>query len=253
MKVLVLGASGATGKLVVLQLIKRQISIRILFRETAALSTEIQHNPLVEIERGNISEYSNLEMHSLIQDCSAIVSCLGHNITLKGMFGSPRNLVFDVVKNICEVVKEEADRKVKLILMSTTAYTNITMGEVNSLGERIILSLLKLLLPPHRDNVLAADYLVKNIGSHNEQIEWIAVRPDTLVNEDSEQPYEVYESQIRSPIFDAGTTSRINVSHFMAELLVDDRLWQEWQYMMPVVYGEQVIRDTAKAIALNKS
>ncbi len=238
MKVLVLGASGATGKLVILQLIKREINIRILLREAVALSAEIQDNPLIEIERGNISECSNMEMHNLINGCTDIVSCLGHNITLKGLFGKPRDLVFDSVKNICEVVKEKADRKVKLILMSTTAYTNITMGEGNSLGERIIFSLLKLLLPPHRDNVLAADYLVKNIGSHNEQIEWIAVRPDTLVNEDIEQRYEVYESQIRSPIFDAGTTSRINVSHFMAELIVNEDLWQEWQNKMPVVYNK---------------
>ena len=158
MKVLVLGASGATGKLVVMQLIKRQINIRVVVREGAILSAEILDNPLVEIERGNIAEFNDSEMISLLQDCNAIVSCLGHNITIRGIFGKPRNLVFDTIRNISEIVKEKADKKVKLILMSTTGYTNTITGEKNSLGERIILSILKLLLPPHRDNVKAANY-----------------------------------------------------------------------------------------------
>ncbi len=238
MKVLVLGASGATGKLVVMQLIKRQINIRVVVREGAILSAEILDNPLVEIERGNIAEFNDSEMISLLQDCNAIASCLGHNITIRGMFGKPRNLVFDTIRNISEIVKEKADKKVKLILMSTTGYTNTITGEKNSLGERIILSILKLLLPPHRDNVKAANYLHEEIGEDNEKIEWIAVRPDTLVNEDNKSTYEVYESPVRSPVFNAGTTSRINVSHFMADLLINERLWREWQFKMPVVYNK---------------
>lgn len=238
MKVLVLGASGATGKLVVMQLIKRQINIRVVVREGAILSAEILDNPLVEIERGNIAEFNDSEMISLLQDCNAVVSCLGHNITIRGIFGKPRNLVFDTIRNISEIVKEKADKKVKLILMSTTGYTNTITGEKNSLGERIILSILKLLLPPHRDNVKAANYLHEEIGEDNEKIEWIAVRPDTLVNEDNKSTYEVYESPVRSPVFNAGTTSRINVSHFMADLLINERLWREWQFKMPVVYNK---------------
>ena len=238
MKVLVLGASGATGKLVVMQLIKRQINIRVVVREGAILSAEILDNPLVEIERGNITEFNDSEMISLLQDCNAVVSCLGHNITIRGIFGKPRNLVYNTIRNIREIVMEKVDKKVKLILMSTTGYTNTITGEKNSLGERIILSILKLLLPPHRDNVKAANYLHEEIGKDNEKIKWIAVRPDTLVNEDNKSAYEVYESPVRSPVFNAGTTSRINVSHFMADLLINERLWREWQFKMPVVYNK---------------
>ncbi len=121
--------------------------------------------------------------------------------------------------------------------MSTTAYASAPAGEKNSLGERIVLSILKLLLPPHRDNVEAANYLHEEIGKYNEKIEWIAVRPDTLVNEDIESPYEVYGSPVRGPVFNAGKTSRINVSHFMADLLTNETLWREWQFKMPVIYN----------------
>jgi hypothetical protein len=224
MKVLVLGASGATGRLVVMQLLKRQINTRIVVRESAILSAEILDHPLVEIERGNIAEFDDSEIIGLLQDCDAIVSCLGHNITLKGMFGKPRNL-------------ERADKKVRLILMSTTAYTNTMTGEKNSSGEKIILSILKLLLPPHRDNVMAADYLHEGIGKEHEKIEWIAVRPDALINRDNVSAYDVHESPIRSPIFNAGTTSRINVGQFMVELVLNEELWQEWKFKMPVIYN----------------
>jgi putative NADH-flavin reductase len=238
MKVLVLGASGATGKLVVVQLLKRQIHVRAVVREGAILTPEILDHPLVEIVRANITEVNDSELMSLLQDCKAIVSCLGHNITIRGIFGKPRKLVFDTIRNISQIVREKTDINVKLILMSTTGYTNTLTGEKNSLGERIVLSVLRLLLPPHRDNVKAANYLHEEIGKDNERIEWIAVRPDTLVNEDNESAYEVYESPTRSPIFNAGKTSRINVSQFMVELLLNEELWQEWKFKMPVIYNK---------------
>ncbi|MDX8360124.1 NAD(P)-binding oxidoreductase [Cytobacillus sp. IB215316] len=235
MRVLVLGASGATGKQVVRQLIKRQINTRILIRNSATLSKDIKEHPLVEIKKGNINDLNDSEMNNLLLNCNVIISCLGHNPTLKGMFGKPRYLVFDVIKRISETVK---DTKVKLILMSTTGYTNTLSSERNSIGEKLILSLLYLFLPPHRDNVKAANYLIKNIGKEDGNIDWIAVRPDTLVNIDEESSYEVCEFPIRSPIFNAGKTSRINVSHFMAELVSDDIIWGKWAFKTPVIYNK---------------
>jgi len=237
MRVLVLGASGATGRLVVMQLIKKQINTRIAIRVSAVLPAEILENPLLEIVRGNINEFTDSEMGSLLRDCNAIVSCLGHNVTFRGIFGNPRHLVFDAIRRISETVKKTADKKVKLILMSTTAYTNTFTREMNSIGEKIILSLLKLILPPHRDNVKAANYMIKEMGEDDEKIDWIAVRPDTLVNNDDESSYEVYESPVRSPIFNAGRTSRINVSRFMTELLINEGLWQKWRFKTPVIYN----------------
>ena len=148
MRVLVLGANGTTGKLVVMQLLKRQINIRIVVRESAILSAEVLESPFVEIKRGNIAEFNDSEMNSLLEGSDAIVSCLGHNITIRGMFGKPRNLVSDTIRNVCETARERADKKIRLILMSTTAYTNAATGEKNSSGEGIVFSILKLLLPP---------------------------------------------------------------------------------------------------------
>jgi putative NADH-flavin reductase len=240
MRVLVLGASGATGKLVVKQLIKRHIHTRIVIRKSAVLDEEILESQLVELVEGNIDEFNDFEINNLTNDCNVIISCLGHNLTLKGMFGKPRYLVFNAIKRISLSVKKQANKKVKFILMGTTGYTNSLIGETNSMREKIILSLLKLILPPHRDNVKAANFLITEIGNKDEKIEWVVVRPDSLVNHDEESSYEICQSPVRSPIFNAGKTSRINVSHFMTELVTDDKTWKEWQFNTPVIYNKSI-------------
>jgi len=236
MKVLVLGASGATGKLVVKQLIYRHINTRIVVRKSAIIPQSIIDNPLVEVIKGNVNELNDTDLNEIISGCNVIVSCLGHNVTLKGLFGKPRNLVFDAVRRSCETAKN-ADNRIRLILMSTVAYTNSSIGEAKSLGERIMLALVNLFLPPHRDNVRAANYLVNTIGSMDEMVEWVAVRPDFLVNDDEESSYETYDSPVSSIINNTGKTSRINTAHFMAELLSDEGLWRKWLFKMPVVYN----------------
>ena len=177
-------------------------------------------------------------MNKLVQNCNVFISCLGHNVSLKGMFGKPRYLVFDALRNLNESLKNSSNEKVKIILMSTTAYTNTLSKEKNSIGERIIFSLLEFLLPPHRDNIKTANYLINEIGKQNEKIEWVAVRPDTLINHDVESSYEIFDSPVRSPIFNAGKTSRINVSHFFAELVNDDKIWEKWLFKTPVIYNK---------------
>jgi hypothetical protein len=88
------------------------------------------------------------------------------------------------------------------------------------------------------DNEKAADYLRTRIGQKDGMIEWVAVRPDGLANENSVTEYELHASPVRSAIFDAGKTSRINVSHFMADLITDNDRWEKWRGRMPVIYNK---------------
>ena len=37
---------------------------------------------------------------------------------------------------------------------------------------------------------------------------------------------------------DAGKASRINVGHFMADLITDDETWDRWKGKMPVLYNK---------------
>lgn len=62
----------------------------------------------------------------------------------------------------------------------------------------MVYSILKAVLPPHNDNMKAANYLINEIAT---KIEWV------------------------------------NVSHFMSQLLTTDELWQEWKFKTPVIYN----------------
>lgn len=239
MKVLVLGASGATGRQVVLQLMKRKISTRVLVRKSASLPQEVLDHSSVETVTGSISEMDYSRVKELLDGCEVVISCLGHNISFKGLFGKPRSLVVNAVRSVCDVLKKENTRKTRLILMSTVAYTNRSIGEKNTFGEKIVFSLLTWLLPPHRDNMKAANYLIKSIGEEDEHTEWIAVRPDSLINDEKESAYRISPVKTRSPVFNAGQSSRINVGHFMAELVTDAVLWKKWLYQTPALYNEE--------------
>ena len=237
MKVLVLGASGATGSLVVQQLLNRNIGVRIVVRDIKKVPGDYLSNEHLEYVVGSISEFEPGKYSDLIKDCDAVVSCLGHNISFRGLYGKPRMLVSDTVKKVCNAITESKNERVKLILMNTTGNMNRKISEKYSEADKIVISMLNILLPPQKDNVEAAKYLSNHLGETNSKIEWVAVRPDTLINEESESKYEILESIERSPIFDAGKTSRINVGCFMVELLLDENLWKKWKFKMPVIYN----------------
>jgi nucleoside-diphosphate-sugar epimerase len=237
MKALVFGASGATGKLVVQQLVKKNIKVRVVVRETAVIPIQISNDNSIEIIKGNINDFDTGKIKELVKDCDSVICCLGHNIGFKGIFGPPRKLVSNTAAKIIEVF-HSLNLKSKFILMSTTAYTNSRIGEVNSFGEKLVFSLLKVVLPPHKDNMLAADHLVHKLSTKS-NIDWVAVRPDSLFNEDNVSEYEIHNKKIRSAIFNPGKTSRINVSHFMVELITNDKLWEEWKHKTPVIYNKE--------------
>ena len=235
MTVLVVGASGATGRLVVEQLLNKGIEVRAIIRTLDA----IPDRPNLHKIQANVHDLTQAEMVEHIKNCIAVVSCLGHNLSFKGIFGQPKLLVTDTIACICGALQSNKDSgPVKIILMNTTGNSNRDIPEVPPMSQRIIIAMLRGLLPPHVDNERAADFLRNEIGQNNQTIEWVAVRPDGLINEDSVTDYDVYESPIRNVIFDAGTTSRINVANFMAELVVNKNLWSQWKGKMPVIYNQ---------------
>jgi hypothetical protein len=89
------------------------------------------------------------------------------------------------------------------------------------------------------DNEQAAEYMRTEIGQSDKTIGWCVVRPDTLIDLDHVTTYDVHPSPTRSAIFNAGKTSRINVAHFMADLISDDGIWKKWKGKMPVIYNVQ--------------
>jgi hypothetical protein len=234
MKVLVVGASGATGRLVVNQLLSRGVEVSAIVRSLDALP----NTPNLYKIKSSVHNLTSSEMAVHIKSCNAVVSCLGHNLTFKGMFGQPRLLVTDTLQCICSAIKSnKTGGTVKVILMNTSGNSNRDIPETPPLSQRIVIAILRALLPPHVDNENAADFLRVQIGQNDKAIEWVAVRPDALTDEKEVSNYNVYSSPIRNAIFDSGATSRINVGNFLAELILNESTWLKWKGRMPVIYN----------------
>jgi NAD(P)H-binding len=239
MNILIVGATGATGRLLTKELLERGETVKVIVRSADRLPAAVRGHENLTVIEASLLELSDAELAQHVRGCDAVASCLGHNLTLKGMFGHPRRLVTDAARRLCAAVQTNApDKPVKYVLMNTTGNWNRDLDEPITFGERLVTGVLRMVLPPHVDNEQAADFLRTKVGQNDAMIEWAAVRPDGLIDEDAVSAYEVYPSPIRSAIFDPGQTSRINVGHFMAELITEDAVWQQWKGQMPVIYNK---------------
>jgi len=237
-KALVLGASGATGRLLVKILLQKGVEVIAIVRNANSLTHIHSSHPSLQIVEEEISEIAESDLAQYLRECETVLSCLGHNLTFKGMFGHPERLVTDAIKKVAKTIESiNTNNKIKIILMNTTGNSNRDIPEKPPYSQRFVISLLRLLLPPHVDNEKAADFLRLQVGQNNKNIEWSAVRPDGLINEDQVSQYDINASPIRNAIFDAGSTSRINVADFMSDLAVNSELWNEWKGKMPVIYN----------------
>lgn len=240
MTVLVVGASGATGKLLVEQLLNRGQKVKAVVRTSDSLPKATRDHKNLSIIQASILDLSDAKMAQYVKGCDAVASCLGHNMTLKGVYGSPRKLVTEATSRLCKAIKaNNSDNNIKFVLMNTIANSNRDLQENNSIAHRMVISLLRLVLPPHIDNENAADYLRTKIGQRDDKIEWTAVRPSGLIDEIEVTDYNVYASPLGSAIFDSGKISRIDVGHFMADLITDENIWKKWKGRMPVLYNKE--------------
>lgn len=238
MTVLVVGASGATGRLLVRQLLDRGLNVKAIVRSPDRLPDEVRSHRGLSVIHASVLDLSDGEMARHVSGCGALASCLGHNLSLKGIYGQPRRLVTDATRRLCDAIKaNKPGRPVRFVLMNTAGNSNRDIPERVSFPQKCVIRLIRLLLPPHVDNEKAADYLRTEVGQKDAAIEWAVVRPDTLIDESEVSEYEVYPSPVRSAVFNAGRTSRINVAHFMAELITDDDTWNTWNGQMPVIYN----------------
>ncbi len=242
MTTLVVGASGATGCLLVQQLLERDQWVKIIVRSTTDLPEKTLCHEKLTVVQASILDLNDEQLANHVRDCDAIASCLGHNMSFKGVFGSPRRLVTEATRRLCGAVRENNPTEpVKFVLMNTTGYVNRDRAEQISFRQSCVIWLLRMLLPPHVDNEKAAEYLRVKVGQDDVAIQWAVVRPDSLVNSSRVTAYSAHPSPTRSAIFNAGETSRINVGHFMAELITNDDLWEEWKGDMPVIYNSEPV------------
>jgi nucleoside-diphosphate-sugar epimerase len=237
---------------VVQQLLDQGLPVRVIVRSRErmleALTDNSNHGKLLTVTEASLLDLSDDELQAAVDDVDAVVSCLGHNLNFRGMFGQPRRLCTEAAERLTaammksKINKDASAAKPKFILMNSegVAHPDGTDDE-RSFGERTILFLLRYLIPPHSDNEQAAAH-VHSLGKDS-GIEWCVVRPTDLIDGDVTE-YRLLPKP-RGSLFGGGEpATRANVAKCMVDMITDDSVWNQWKFQLPVVMD-----DAAKSAA----
>ena len=214
-------------------------TVRVIVRSRHRLPAAVLEHPNIAVIEASILDLSDQQLSDAAKGCDAVVSCLGHVISFKGIFGAPRKLCTDATRRLCAAIESNRPTSpAKFTLMNTVGVPNPDLHEKRSWFERGVLYLLRWLIPPHNDNETAAQHLHETVGKQSEYLEWCSVRPDSLINAEV-SPYDVTESPVTG-LFTGRPTTRSNVAGFMTQLIEDEALWDTWKFKMPVIMNAQL-------------
>ena len=235
--VLLLGATGRTGARVLTQLLERRVPVRAIVRSAARLQAGAIDPGLTVVE-ADLGSTSVEALSEHIRGHDTVVSCLGHTISLRGVFGPPRDLVESAVRKVGAAIESlRPASPIRLILMGSVSVHRPARADVRRGAlERAFMGVMRALVPPARDNQRAADYLASEVGANAPFLEWVVVRPDSLVDGEVSE-YRLAEGLVAS-LFRPYTTRMANVAHFMAELATDEAAWRRWRGTMPVIFDD---------------
>ncbi len=238
MTILVVGATGKTGRPLVEQLLGKNHKVRVIVRSSHKLAADVLENPNTTVIEASVLDLTDEELAEHVRGCDVVVSCLGHVPNFKGIFGEPRKLCTDATRRLCNAIeKNRLPKPTKFILMNTVGVRNLDLGEERAWLERGLLTLLRHTVPPQRDNETAAEHLHSTVGKENKHVEWCIIRPDSLIDAEV-SPYDIKESPVTG-LFTGCPTTRSNVAQFMTELIENAELWSTWMFRMPVIMNSK--------------
>jgi len=240
--VALVGGTGRTGGRTLQQLLDRGVRVHAFVRSTAKLPPAVVgHAGLTVIEASPLA-LADDELRRHLLGCDAVVSCLGHTLGFRGIFGAPRDLVTRAITRLCRAIEALAPTApVKVVLMtSVSVHRPRPLDARRGRFERVFLWLLRGVLPPARDNQRAADFLRRMIGTEHPSIEWVVVRPDSL-QEGDHSAYALHEGLVDG-LFAPGCTRMANVAHFICDLVTDPSAWEAWRSKLPVIVESRPTR-----------
>merc|ERR1719343_1652224 len=149
-KILVVGSTGATGKHVLRMLLDQG--------DTQVIALTRSKDRLLNLlNLGDKTDNLTVdELKDITKGCSAVVSCLGHNLNFHGMF---REGYF--VKEAVEKVTAAMPSDSRYILMGSDgiAHPDGVTDPKRKGFDKVILRLMRFLLAPVRDNEMSAKHL----------------------------------------------------------------------------------------------
>jgi nucleoside-diphosphate-sugar epimerase len=233
--VLLVGGTGRTGRRALHQLLARGVRVRAIVRSGERLPPDVAANPDLTVIEASLTSLPDNELQRHLGGCEAVVSCLGHALNLEGIFGPPRDLVTSATTRLCRAIEAlQPAAPVKLVLMSSVSvHRSRGLDPRRGAFERAFLWLLRWVLPPAMDNQRAADFLLEELGPSSAFVQWVVVRPDTLLEGEGSE-YALHEGLVNG-LFAPGSTSMANVAHLMCELVTEPEAWSRWRSRLPVI------------------
>jgi putative NADH-flavin reductase len=204
-KVLIIGATGATGRVLMREALEQGHEVTALARNPSALAPE-DNRP--RVLQGNALDASEVE--AAVADQDAVLSALGTRSS------RPTTLFSQSTHNLISAMNKHGVRRLVCI---TGIGAGESKGHVGFLYDRIMLP-----------------FVVKNIyEDKNRQeeaikqsdLDWVIVRPARLTDEPAKGEYRVY----LGGSYTAKTISRADVAAFMLAQLTDDT----YVHKMPVI------------------
>lgn len=233
--VLLVGGTGRTGRHVLHQLLERGVGVRAIVRSAGKLASDAAHHPDLSVIEASLLSLPDEQLQRHLRGCDAVISCLGHVLSLRGIFGPPRDLVTRATSQLCRAIEVlQPEVPIKLILMSSVSVNRAGGLDTRRRPlEKAFLQVLRGVLPPARDNQRAADFLEQTIGASHPFVQWTVVRPDSLLPGEV-SGYALHEGIVGS-LFAPDSTNMANVAHFMCELVTNPTTWGEWKAKLPVI------------------
>jgi nucleoside-diphosphate-sugar epimerase len=233
--VLLVGGTGRTGGRVLQQLLDRGVNVRAIVRSAERLPAGVEEDPRLTVVEAELLSLSDEDLQRHVRGCDAVISCLGHVTDLGGIFGPPRDLVTQAARRLCAAIEANKPvEPVKFILMTSVSVNRPgRLDARRGTFERAVLAVTRGVVPPAKDNQRAADFLCGEIGTNNPFVQWVVVRPDSLLDGDVSE-YALHEGLVNG-IFKPGSTNMANVAHCMCELATDSQVWDDWRGKLPVV------------------
>ena len=198
MKVLIIGATGATGQILMREALEQGYEVTALARNPSAVAPE-DHRP--RVLEGNALDASEVEAAVAGQD--AVLSALGTRSS------RPTTLFSESTHNLISAMDKHGVRRLVCI---TGIGVGDSKGHVGFLYDRVFLPLV--LRNPYEDKERQEEILRRS------DLEWVIVRPARVTDKRATGEYQVFLS---GDSYKATTISREDVADFMLAQLTEDR------------------------------
>ena len=198
-RLLVVGATGGTGRELVKQALERGYQVTAFVRNPAKL--QLVH-PQLKIARGNVFDYASVQ--TAMQGQDAVVSALGHRRLLM-----PSRVQSEGTRNVLRAMQEHGlDR----FVCETALGLGNSVGRMGLLGTFFVLPVV---LPIYFWDKSRQEQIV--VAS---DLDWVLVRPGILTNGAKRGTYR-HGVNVGDYIV-PGRISRADVADFMLSQLTDD-------------------------------